>query len=227
MADSTGTLDACADFTRGGGAPAPDHDAPLLNRKSRVAAEQCRLIDWAQTQKRLKPNHRLTALPEFARGGEHAVYYRRSDRRYWKATLPDRKLGYGLALGSHVQGATPAEYLDRMAIHNRIFADDVRLEFVLKNGGFPVIVTSQPGVKGEPPTQNSIDTLMLGKAFEIIAPGTFYDQNQGLLVFDLFPRNAILADDGEIYPIDPVIQRINPKFADFLMNYPDTIARLS
>ena len=39
--------------------------------------------------------------------------------------------------------------------------------------------------------------------------GAYYDEKAGLLVFDLFPRNAIQAADGHIYPIDPVIQRIS------------------
>ena len=42
-------------------------------------------------------------------------------------------------------------------------------------------------------------------------------------MFDLFPRNAIQADDGQIYPIDPVIQRITPDFGGFLRQQPFTI----
>lgn len=42
-------------------------------------------------------------------------------------------------------------------------------------------------------------------------------------MFDLFPRNAILAADNHIYPIDPVIQRITPEFAEFLRAEPYTI----
>jgi hypothetical protein len=44
-----------------------------------------------------------------------------------------------------------------------------------------------------------------------------------LLVFDLFPRNAIQAADGHIYPIDPVILRITPDFGQFLRQEPYTI----
>jgi hypothetical protein len=60
---------------------------------------------------------------------------------------------------------------------------------------------------------------------EMLADGAYYDGHAGLLIFDLFPRNAILASDGQIYPIDPVIQRITPEFAQFLRNHPDTIDR--
>jgi hypothetical protein len=95
MADSPGTLDACADYTRGGGAPAPDHDADHPARESRVVAEQARLLRWAEENDRLKISHRL--LPEFARGGEHLVFYRQSNQRYYKATLAERQKGYGIA----------------------------------------------------------------------------------------------------------------------------------
>jgi hypothetical protein len=39
----------------------------------------------------------------------------------------------------------------------------------------------------------------------------------------LFPRNAFLAADGEVYPIDPVIQRVTQEFAEFLQTHPYTI----
>jgi hypothetical protein len=221
MADSPGTLDACADYTRGGGTPAPDHDADHPARESRVVAEQARLLRWAEENDRLKIRHRL--LPEFARGGEHLVFYRQSNQRYYKATLAERQKGYGIALGSYSRGATPAEYLDRQALHNRIFQDDIRLEYILENQGFPIIVISQPGVKGGSPTQAAIDAMMRVKGFECIAPGAYYDSEAGLLIFDLLPRNAILTEDGNVYPIDPVIQRIDAEFAAFLRAQPYTI----
>lgn len=80
MADSSGTLDACADYTRRGVAAAPDHDADHAAREGRVVAEQKRLIRWAEENGRLKTRHR--SLPEFARGGEHLVFYRQSNQRY-------------------------------------------------------------------------------------------------------------------------------------------------
>lgn len=192
MADTTATLDACAHHTRRGRAPAPDHDATNAARDRRIAEEQARLIAWAEENGRLRHSHRR--LPEFARGGEHRVFYRQSNRRYYKATLAERQKGYGIALGSFCRGATPAEYLDRQALHNRIFADDIRLEYVVENGGFPIIVISQPGVKGTPPPQSEIDALMSLKGFDNLAPGAFYDPHEGLLIFDLVPRNAILTE---------------------------------
>ena len=64
--------------------------------------------------------------PEFSRGGEHQVYFQKRTQRYIKATLLERHLGYGIALGSHSRGATPAEYLDRLQLQNEDFADFLR-----------------------------------------------------------------------------------------------------
>ena len=64
---------------------------------------------------------------------------------------------------------------------------------------------------------------MLGKGYENLTEGAYYDERAGSLVFDLFPRNAIQAADGHLYPIDPVIQRITSEFGQFLRQHPQTI----
>jgi hypothetical protein len=221
MADARRALESSADFTRGGGAPAPDHDADHARRSSRVEAEQRRLIKWAKENGKLGFSGRLP--PVFARGGEHQVYFQKHTRRYLKTTLPDRQKGYGIALGSLTHGATPSEYLDRLALQNQIFEDDIQLERIVANDGKPIIITSQPAIKGNAPTQTALDELMLAKGYEKLADGAYYDEQAGLLVFDLFPRNAIQTTDGHIYPIDPVIQRITQDFGQFLREEPYTI----
>jgi hypothetical protein len=65
--------------------------------------------------------------------------------------------------------------------------------------------------------------MMTSMGYEIFAPGAFYDSTAELLIFDLIPRNAILADDGRVFPIDQVIQRIDAEFAAFLRAQPFTI----
>ena len=221
VADARRTLESAADFTRGGGAPAPDHDADHATRTKRVEVEQRRLIQWAKENRKLGFSGRLP--PAFARGGEHQVFFQKRTQRYLKATLPDRQMGYGIALGSFTHGATPAEYLDRLQLQNRIFNDDIRLERIVANSGQPIIITSQPFIKGVPPTQGALDELMSGKGYEKLADGAYYDERAGLLMFDLFPRNAIQTANGVVYPIDPVIQRILPDFGQFLREQPYTI----
>lgn len=221
LADASRTLESAADFTRGSCAPAPDHDADHASRTKRVEAEQQRLILWAKENGKLSSSSRLP--PFFARGGEHEVFYQKSTRRYVKATRLDKQKGYGIALGSNTHGATPSEYLDRLALQNKIFDDDIRLERVVENDGKPIIVTSQPSIKGAEASQAALDELMTGKGYENLAEGAYYDEKRGLFVFDLLPRNAIQAADGHIYPIDPVIQRIAPDFGQFLREHPETI----
>lgn len=220
LADAQRTLQSCSDFARGGGAPAPDHDADNPTRRRRVEAEKVRLVEWARAHGKLGSR---TRLPVFARGGEHEVFYFKRDRRYLKATIPDRQLGYGIALGSLVHGATPSEYLDRLVLQNQIFHDDIRLWRIVENAGTPIIITSQPAIEGKAATQGDLDDMMTEMGYEKMADGAYYDSEAGLLIFDLFPRNAIQTADGVIYPIDPVIQRIAPDFGDFLREHPYTI----
>ena len=221
LADACRTLESAADFTRGGGTPTPGHDADHASRSKRVEEEQRRLIQWAKENGKLRRIGRLP--PPFAHGGEHDVFFHKRAQRYVKATRLDRQRGYGIALGSLTHGATPSEYLDRLALQNRIFNDDIRLERIAENDGKPIILTSQPFIKGVEPTQAALDELMLGKGYEILTEGAYYDEQAGSLVFDLFPRNAVQTADGHIYPIDPVIQRITSDFGQFLRQHPQTI----
>jgi hypothetical protein len=161
--------------------------------------------------------------PPFAHGGEHDVYFHKRARRYFKATRTDRHWGYGIALGSIVHGATPSEYLDRLLLQNSLFDDDIRLERIVPKHNKPIIITSQPAIKGVQAPQEAIDRLMERKEFRKVTDGAYYDQQCGLLVYDLFPRNAFLAADGDVYPIDPVIQRVSQEFAEFLEAHPYTI----
>ena len=92
VADAGRTLESAARHTRGGGAPAPDHDSDLATRAKRVEVEQRRLIQWAQENGKLARGRRPSL--EFGRGGEHQVYFRKHTQRYIKATLLERQLGY-------------------------------------------------------------------------------------------------------------------------------------
>lgn len=135
MANTEGSLESAARFTRGGIEPAPDHDATERDRLARIRTEQSRLIQWAEASSKIG----VHLPPEDTSGGEHQIYY--SANRYLKATIPQKHKGYGIALGSFSHGATPSEYLDRLHLQNCIFNDDIRLEYIIPNAGFPIIVT--------------------------------------------------------------------------------------
>jgi hypothetical protein len=140
--------------------------------------------------------------------------------RVIKATRPEAHMGYGIAYGSFSQGATAGEYLDRIAIHNRIFNDDIHIERVVPHRGKLSIVTSQPFIRGVDAPQGEIDRYMEKLGFERLSTGTYYHADEGLLVHDLVPKNAKQDRAGNIYLIDPVIQRVTPDFADFMRKNP-------
>jgi hypothetical protein len=221
MAHSPSPLDQCAQYARGGSPPAPDHDSDIAARRKRIATEQGRLVEWAAENGYLKSERRR--LPEYGRGGEHLVFFHKAKKRYFKETLPDKQLSYGIALGSQIRGATPSEYLDRLSLQNEIFSDDIQLEYVLSNNGKPIIVTSQPAVEGQKGKVAAICQMMVDKGYIRLTDDAFYDGRTGLLVFDLFPRNVLETASQLLLPIDPVIQRIDHDFAEFLRAHPYTI----
>lgn len=219
VANTEGSLKSAARHTYGGTPAAPDHDATERERAARIEAEQSRLIQWAKINCKLEGK----LPPEDARGGEHTVYFNERLSRYFKSTIPEKHKGYGIALGSFTHGATPAEYLDRLSLQNRIFNDDICLEYIVLWNAKPIIVTSQPFISGEYADQESLDNMMLEHGFEKLISGAYYDSDESLLMFDLFPKNAKIDANGIICPFDPVVQRIAPDFADFLRHFPDRI----
>jgi hypothetical protein len=92
-----------------------------------------------------------------------------------------------------VRGSTPSEYLDRLLLQNLIFNDDIRLERIVVTSEKPVIITSQPSIKGKEPNQAALDAMMEAKGYQTLDEGAYYDITRSLLIFDLFPRNAIQA----------------------------------
>jgi hypothetical protein len=95
------------------------------------------------------------------------------------------------------------------------------LESVVATGpGVLSIVTSQPFVRGRDAEQGEIDAMMIEMDFERIGEGMYYHSGEGLLVHDLVPKNAKFDPDGCVLPIDPVIQRITPAFADYFRRNP-------
>jgi hypothetical protein len=65
-----------------------------------------------------------------------------------------------------VQAASPSEYLDRLADHNKAFHDDVRLIGASKRPDETwVLVTSQPKLSGDTPGFDEMEGYMRGNGF--------------------------------------------------------------
>ena len=190
----------------------PTHDEGYAERQHRNAREEARLKEWAEKRGLLGGG-----LPENKhQGGEHAVEFDERRQRFIKGTLPEVGFGYGIYLSNTGQQATPGEYLDRLALHNRIFGDDIKVERVVPLGaGKFSIVTSQSALQGEPATPRQIQQSMRSKGFEPIADGVFYNRDEGLLIHDMHPRNAVFSG-GRAVPIDTSVQRVTPEFADWI-----------
>ncbi|MEZ5303513.1 MAG: hypothetical protein R3F11_23155 [Verrucomicrobiales bacterium] len=150
-------------------------------------------------------------------GGEHEVYLAEDisvpDRwRVYKKTHPDHagqtaravaRIDGGIRVAS--DDATPAEYLERLILHNKIFGDEIRLEGLLQEGSSLSIVTSQPYIKGLIPERSEVDDLLAGSGFRRMQDGFWFSQERQVGIVDTKPANFIRSDDGAIHPIDVVI----------------------
>ena len=99
------------------------------------------------------------------------------------------------------QKSAPAPAATETLLETASLTPGQNQRIVVKNGK-PIILTSQPAIKGDSPTQAALDEMMVAKGYEKLADGAYY---------------------GVVYPIDPVIQRISPDFAQFLREEPYTI----
>ncbi len=209
--NEAGSPESAASYVGRGGAGTPRHEESYSVRSARSRAEESRVFEWATRVGKLGGK---IPTPE-DRGGEHTVSYDPKSNRYFKATRPEANLGFGIALTDSGLGATPAEYLHRLFLNNQLFGDDVRIEWVVRPGIRPVIVTSQPYVKGPPASPRQIVGRMLAGGFYPIAPGAFYSEEAKILAFDVYPKNVKFTD-GKVVLIDPVLQCVIPEFVQFI-----------
>jgi len=202
--------ESAAHYVGGSACTAPTHDESYSERQTRNIREQAALRHWAEQHGLLSgfiPKNRFD-------GGEHSVDYDQRKDRFIKATLESIGFGYGTYLSSSGQQATAGEYLDRLALHNRIFHDDIRIECVVPRGasGMLSVVTSQQRISGEPAAVDQIDETMLAYGFEPFGDGIYFNSHESLLIHDMHPRNAVFSQ-GRAVPIDTSIQRVTPAFA--------------
>jgi len=211
------TLESAANEARGGGPANPGHHERPEYRRVRVRQEIERLKNWARESGKLTARFpRPLRVPQW-RGGEHVVSLDPVSKRFLKATKSDAHLGFGIALGDWIRGATPSEYLDRLLLQNELFLDDIRLELVVERPGDRIsVVTSQSAIKGRAATPDEIDEHMASLAFEKFAQGIYYYKVRGLLLFDVHPRNVLIDSQNAAQPIDPVVQRVTKDFAEFV-----------
>lgn len=137
-------------------------------------------------------------------GGEHTVWLSSDGSRVIKATKPGL---YG------AQGEDAGAYLQRMALGNRVFGDDVRFEGFVRLPGEQNdrALISQPFRKGRDSTPEELAGLLQSKGFRQMEDGRWVNPVTGVAVWDvLTPGNAITAPDGTVHPIDLHLEPARP-----------------
>lgn len=166
---------------------------------------------------------------DWARGGsEHAVQIEPDGKRIrkWTRLAPEGGLGFQIGVGhgwdkatqqfvAHVgweRRQTPAEYLERIALFNRLFSDDIRFEgYSKKSDGAVVIVTSQRLLEGDHPPQADIDRWLADRGFSRVRSAgelpAAYRARDGVVLFDIKPANFIRDSQGRLHAIDVIVSR--------------------
>lgn len=191
-------LGACAVLARGAGG-------------GRVGAEKTCLLEWLRRHDLLVEDGFLNRLRPVSSGAEHVVYHDAARRLAIKVTHPNR-FGHSVYDDSG-GGATPLEYLRRLAYHNVLFGDDIRIIGARLDDDALEIISSQPWIVSHSedpvPAQAAVDEYLaaLGFGRSALFPLGFYFYNRanGLAVADAQPNNILVATDGRLAPIDLVI----------------------
>ena len=113
----------------------------------------------------------------------------------------------------------PVQYLERQALHNELFADDVRFVGVGGDVYARRIITRQNRITGREARWDEITRFMteeLGFAKLRHNYGIGYEDSYGFIrgdvaVFDLRPANAVIAESGTFEVIDSIPVRLPPE----------------
>jgi hypothetical protein len=122
--------------------------------------------------------------------------------------------------------ATPRDYLRRLAWHNQLFGDDIRLHGIFEPSAGLRLVTSQPWVASASerpmPAQAELDEWLAAFGF-LRSPAypdgfIYYNAEAGLVIGDAQPANVLIDTEGVLRPIDLVIAEPEPSFARQLLD---------
>jgi len=224
--DAATYFEQASHFLKGSGESG--EDAHAGSRTDRIASEADRLKDLAEQSGKIIPVDKFRNAPAIPGVSmENAVYH--IGDKAWKVTkgkfygyAPELNEGKGFPVDR--VPATPSEYMDRMALANRIFGDHFKFEGVqLDASGHPHMVVSQPWVEsahlmGIVPNikADEIRSLMQKEGFreipgERLNPTGWYRPGDGVIVDDLHAGNVVKEPKGKLYPIDTIMGRVDPK----------------
>jgi len=127
--------------------------------------ESSLLLGWAQSC--IHSDWKELAFRFLVSGSEHAVYLDKENATVYKVTLPGT-FGeyYFLQDGKMAQEkSTPVEYLIRLHIWSKTFGVSPEALGITKDGR---IVSSQPYITGETPSQEEVNSFLLQSSLEPI-----------------------------------------------------------
>jgi len=217
---SSSLEDAAAQLRAGMGAARRGRDslAELRGRERDI------LRTWFSYQGKIFVEDPTLKLERRQAHGEHCVGYDARSGCWWKTTHPGT-CGVGAEFVYEdlppfrieaVAGREllPSEYIERLIVANREFADDIRLEGFVDTPN-PSLVISQPDIAGTPATADQMETEMLLLGYETL-PGlnvgkagsiSFYHRHKRIAVFDAHPGN-FFNHGGMTIPIDGIIMQV-------------------
>lgn len=189
--------------------------------------EQSRLVEWAQASGRVVPAAGFAALTLISNStSEHEVWRGPVATHVWKRTWPGFYGQIPEWRGGKLErrSATPAEYLDRMALQNEtfdsrfeligVFVSEAPSMIIGEPGGQPSIVIAQPFIQAASevravPTPAEIAAFFEAHGFESMPESYFgwVRRADGVAVVDARPDNFILSPLGVI-PIDLQMARL-------------------
>lgn len=214
--------------------PEPDRDRPLLEvieefgERLRPGGSHGEIDEWSiydESFRRLQvwaeeSGCHFPGLQPLKEGGrEHDLTFDPVSSSWLKFTKPSAA-GYVVSLDfgqPDLCPALPLDYLERLALQNRIFADDVSFVGIAGAKHDFRIVTRQSDIPGAAALDSDIVRLMTEELGFTLLPPKFsvgYAESLAFLredvaVFDLRPANVVKMENGLIVPIDSIPVRLD------------------
>lgn len=172
-------------------------------------AERIALVRWARHHGRILDSSLVEQFRHVSSGAEHAVFHDQCNALAVKTTHPNR---FGHSTREEGAAATPLEYIRRLAWHNALFGDDIRLLGVILFENNIQIVTSQPWIVADErhfTTIEEIDGYFERLKFthvELVPDVPLYFNDELCVVIaDAHQQNVLTTEDGHLVPIDVVV----------------------
>jgi len=181
----------------------------------RQEREWAAFIDWCRDGGRVLP----LDFPGPAREGgrEHDVTLDDATGRWVKYTKRSAS-GYTVNWTENgtpfLLNASPSEYLQRLLWQNFIFGDDIHLVGLWEEHPRQWrIITTQPGLQGEPATLDEIEAAFVSAGFSLLPwrsvgyEGSLSLRFEGYDIWDVHPANVLLSPEHLPLPIDVIVTR--------------------